>query len=403
MTSVENDTAYRTLSISQLRSWAEDKDQVIRVRSNRDLLPEKHLAARAPVLVDWRSSQLHGDEPFAILRNVNYGGNPLERTTTLHSVRMPLDGVDHVEFTLVPLAPAGRNLPVQHGHLRFVFKPTRRPTLLTLETSSAGADAHLDDLVLSWEPWRFVDDGFNFIKALGDDFDLSLRAYAGAQRYLEDTLEGHEWYSYRLQLPGGAEGVFELLKVALVLGDGAARRIISRLLNEGEAAWLEKAPPGQADTASLRADWQELRRQIEGAEPPQLDALALGDDDLTYQTLLRSCAALARYTVLLATHRLVDRGLDASVNLAKLPPAVLGTTEPWMQSVPKSDLRGLFMRAPSALRFIAHNPQVVPSQIPRELDQAGLLIRKGGKPWLLRFGQKSLKPYSSDGIRHFAP
>jgi hypothetical protein len=74
-----------------------------------------------------------------------------------------------------------------------------------------------------------------------------------------------------------------------------------------------------------------------------------------------------------------------------------------MQSVPKSDLRGLFMRAPSALRFIAHNPQVVPSQIPRELDQAGLLIRKGGKPWLLRFGQKSLKPYSSDGIRHFAP
>ena len=93
---------------------------------------------------------------------------------------------------------------MQHGHLRFVFEAGRRPVLLDLDGSPVGADARLDDLVLSWEPWRFRDDRFSFVKALGDDFDLCLRVYAGAQRYLEDILEGHEWLSYRLRLPGGA-------------------------------------------------------------------------------------------------------------------------------------------------------------------------------------------------------
>lgn len=395
--------AFRTLSAVQLRAWAEDNDQVVRLRTNRDLLPSGHLASRVPVLVEWRSSRLEGDAPYAVLRNVNYGGNPLERTTVLHSVRMPLDCIDYVEFTLVPLAPGGRNGPVQHGHLRFVFDPDRRPLLLTLDGSPAGADARIDDLILSWEPWRFKNDGFNFIKALGDDFNLSLRAYAGAQRYLEDVLEGYEWYSYRLKLPGGRSGAFELLKVALVLGDSAARHTMAQLLDEAEKTWLDKAPPGAASDEKLHADWDELRRRIENAERPAFDAPALDDQDLTYQTLVRSCAALARYTVLLAARRLVDRGEADGLNLEKLPEAALDTTEPWMISVPKADLRGLFLRAPSALRFITRHPQSVPSRIPRELDQAGLLVRKGVRPWLLRFGPKALKPYDSDGVRRFTP
>ncbi len=38
-----------------------------------------------------------------ILRHVNYGGNPLEGITILHSVRVTLDGVEAAEFMLVPL------------------------------------------------------------------------------------------------------------------------------------------------------------------------------------------------------------------------------------------------------------------------------------------------------------
>lgn len=392
-------TAFRTLTPAQLRSWAEDNHQVIRLRTNRDLLPSGHLASRVPVLIEWRSSALEGETPYAVLRNVNYGGNPLERTTVLHTIRMPLDCIDHVEFTLVPLAPGGRKGPVQHGHLRFVFDPSRRPALATLDGSPAGADARIDDLVLSWEPWRFKNDGFSFIKAMGDAFDLSLRAYAGAQRYLEDVLEGYEWYSYRLKLPGGRAGAFELLKVALVLGDGVARHTMAEMLDEAEQASHETAPPG----ADGNADWHELRHRIEQSERPAFDAPALDDQVTTYQTLVRSCAALARYTVLLAARRLVDRGLSDGVDLDKLPEAALSTTEPWMKSVPKADLRGLFLRAPSALRFITRHPQSVPSRIPRELDQAGLLVRKGEKPWLLRFGPKALRPYDSEGARLFTP
>ncbi|MEZ5865366.1 MAG: hypothetical protein R3D25_15355 [Geminicoccaceae bacterium] len=140
MSPAEHDPAdqhavYRTLTARQLRAWMEDESRVMRLRTNRDLLPTGHLAARVPVLVEWRSSRLDGEAPFLLLRNVNYGGSPLERTTVLHSVRMPLDGLAHVELTMVPLGPGGSRGPVQHGHLRFVFAADRRPVMLDLDGS----------------------------------------------------------------------------------------------------------------------------------------------------------------------------------------------------------------------------------------------------------------------------
>ena len=51
-----------------------------------------------------------------------------------------------------------------------------------------------------------------------------MRAFAGPQRFLEDTLRGHEWFSFRLQLPGGQDGLTDLPKVRVALGDGGARR-----------------------------------------------------------------------------------------------------------------------------------------------------------------------------------
>ncbi len=60
--------------------------------------------------VEWRTSDLEGDAPHVILRNLNYGGNPLEKTTTLHSVRVNLDAVEFAEFVLVPPAAAVRGL-----------------------------------------------------------------------------------------------------------------------------------------------------------------------------------------------------------------------------------------------------------------------------------------------------
>jgi hypothetical protein len=39
------------------------------------------LAARAPARIEWKSSELRGNEPFIIICNLNYGGNPFDKTT----------------------------------------------------------------------------------------------------------------------------------------------------------------------------------------------------------------------------------------------------------------------------------------------------------------------------------
>ena len=67
-----------------------------------------------------------------------------------------------------------------------------------------------------------------------------MRAYAGPQRFLEDTLRGRDWFSYRVRMPGGEQGYSELLKVVLALGDGVANDTISGLLDKGEAEFLQK-------------------------------------------------------------------------------------------------------------------------------------------------------------------
>jgi len=65
-----------------------------------------------------------GDEdPFVILRNVNYGGNPIKRTTVLQAIRVSLTGIRFAEFILVPPRRLGLHSPVQHAQLRFVFQP----------------------------------------------------------------------------------------------------------------------------------------------------------------------------------------------------------------------------------------------------------------------------------------
>ncbi|MEZ5865367.1 MAG: hypothetical protein R3D25_15360 [Geminicoccaceae bacterium] len=197
--------------------------------------------------------------------------------------------------------------------------------------------------MLSWEPWRFRDDRFSFVKALGDDFDLCLRAYAGAQRYLEDILDGHEWFSYRLRLPGGGEGALELLRVALAMGDGAARHTLARLLDQTAADWLGEAPAGTGaeEDGGSGEDWAVLRRRIEEPGKLELDAPELAPEELTYQTLVRSRAAMARYTVLLDGAAAGRSGSEDGIDPAKLPEPALGVTEPWMQAVLKADLRGL--------------------------------------------------------------
>ena len=387
---------YRTLRPEQLLKWAEDKRDIMRLRTERDVLPGGYMAAFAPALVAWRESEMGGRHGHVVLRNVNYGGNPVERTTVLHSARVPLDGIQAAEFVLVPLDSRGRT---HHAEIRFIFAPERSPELLKLAGSQTGTVASFPDLILSWEAWRPPQQKFDLKQALDENvYGLTLRAFAGPQLYLEDSLRQRDWFSYRLKLPGGEAGLQELFKVSLALGDGVARNTLRRLLQQDEATWLAHAPAGQGESKTDAETWRRLESRLDGAVPDEAAAHSLPETEQTYQPLVRSCATLARYAVLLATWRLIDRGHSDGVDLDRLPEAELNRVEGWMKTAAHADLRRVFLSAPAALRFLARNPQVIPSKIPEQLDAAGLLARKNGKPWMIQYGRKATRPYRASGV-----
>jgi hypothetical protein len=387
---------YRTLTLEQLLKWAEDNRDIMRLRTDRDVLPGGYMAAFAPVLVAWQESELRDYDSHVILRNVNYGGNPVERTTVLHSARVPLDGIEAAEFVLVPINPSGT---VHHAEIRFIFAPQRSPELLDLAGSQTGTVASFPDLIFSWEAWRPPQRKFSIKEGLDESaYGLTLRAFAGPQLFLEDSLRQHDWFSYRLRLPGDKAGLQELLKVVLALGDGMARNTIHRVLQQDEATWLAHAPAGEGETENDTKAWQKLEARLASAAPSAAAAPGLPETEQTYHALVRSCATLARYAVLLATWRLIEQGHTDGVNLDQLPSAELPQVEGWMKAVAHADLRRLFLSAPAALRFLLRNPQVRPVRIPQELDAAGLLLRRDGKPWEIHYSRKATRPYSAAGV-----
>ena len=71
-------TNYRTLSPEQLCKWAEDNTEIMRLRTDLDLLPGGYMAALAPMLPAWNESSYLGADGFLLLRSINYGGNTFE-------------------------------------------------------------------------------------------------------------------------------------------------------------------------------------------------------------------------------------------------------------------------------------------------------------------------------------
>ena len=387
---------HRTLSLGQLLKWAEDNRDIMRLKTDRDLLPGGYMAAFTPVLVAWQESELSDTNSLVILRNVNYGGNPVERTTVLHSARIPLDGITAAEFVLVPLDRRGTT---HHAEIRFIFAPDRSPEFLNLAGAQTGTVATFSDLVLSWEAWRPPQQKFDLKVALDEDvYSLTLRAFAGPQLFLEDSLRERDWFAYRLQLPGGKAGPQELFKVVLALGDGVARNTIARMLDQDETTWLAHAPAAHGESEEEAETWRRLESKLRNTAAVPPDAQRLPESEQTYQPLVRSCATLARHAVLLATWRMIDQGHTDGVNRDTLPDAELTQVEDWMKTAAHAGLRRLFLSAPAALRFLARNPEAIPSRIPEQLDAAGLLVRKDGKPWEIRYGREATRPYSTSGV-----
>ncbi len=388
----------RVLSPREILSKAQDNTQVMRLRTKRDVLPGGHMAALTPVLVDWQASRIEAAQPFAVLRNVNYGGNPIERTTTLHSVRMPLQGVRFAEFILVPPKGMGVRAPVQHAQLRFVFDPEYHPELMSLTGARTGTDSRFPDLVLSWETWLPPHVKYHVVKGLDSSlYRLTLRAFAGPQRFLEETLHGRGWHAFRLHLPGGDAGLIELLKVVLALGDGVGRNTFGRMLEEGEEEWLKEAPDGTTDPSSQRL-WQLLKDHIHQPRDYGDSRMHTTSEDEYYNTMVHSCATLARYTILVAAHRLVERGHTDGLDLDHLPEAALGKPEAWMREAAHAKLGGIFMRGPLAIAYAMRNPETLPDKIPGQLARAGLIPLRDGKPWHVHYSHRGTRPYDATGV-----
>lgn len=396
MNKLDTDSQYRILSPSQILSWMEDDTQIMRLRTDRDVIPGEYMAAAIPVLVDWHASNELGDPGSIVLRNVNYGGNPFEKSTMLHSVRVPLDGIENVELTLVPFGEAGRLGPMQHVQLRFIFESGKQPELLNLAGAETGADPHIPDLVFSWVSWRRPDIDWELRKGMDDDdqiYWLSLRAFAGSQIFLEDALEGRDWFSYLLRLPGGKAGLVELFKTTVTLGDGAARDTLARMLSGGEEAWLKHTPGNNAAEQDIHSQWDELLERIRVSDPQALAPVHLPPDQDTYQPLVRSCATMARYSILLTVKRLITNGHDDGVVLDKLPEPLLGNTVEWMKEFAHTGLSRTFLLAPVAVRYIMRHLEVVPPDMPYEFDAAGLLQRRDGKRYKIHYSHKGTTPY----------
>jgi hypothetical protein len=259
--------------------------------------------------------------------------------------------------------------------------------------AAVGESDVLEDLVLSWEAWRPPGVDYDVLQGMNrENYELSLRAYSGHQRFLEDALGARDWNVFTLQLPGGQRGLTELLKVALALGDGAARHSIGRMLDQAEEAWVQAGPDSEEEGGNAIEQWRTIRDHLDAAGAPDSDTRIDMKGWTGYQTLIRSCATMALYSVNVAVARLIEKGLPHEGMRPTETPEF--QEEPkWMTELADANIAGIFARAPQAVRYARSNPTVIPSKIPGVLDAAGLLVREGEKPQKHHFTMDGETPW----------
>lgn len=375
----------RTVDVMDVLDYKSMAATTARVRTTRDVLPGGLSAAMAPAFVVWERSEFAPGGSVTI-RNVNHGGNPVAGVTVLRTAVIHPDSVLRAEFILVPLGGPG----IDHGQLRFVFAPGGAG-FLGGDTATVGEEDSLTDLIVSWEAWRAP--GVDYQVMTGMDpsaYELSMRAYSGVQRFLEDALQDRNWKVYTLDLPGGRNGAIELLKVALTMGDGAARYVLSDLIEKAEDEWIRTGPPGE-EGEDVAAMWQQIGAGLGEARSDGDERIDL-KGHTGYQSVLRSCATMAQYDVDVATARLIEQGYPSEGKGASSTVGIKETPD-WMKDLARTSTVGLFLRGPKMIAFARRDPSAIPGLIPRQLDKAGLLVRENDKAVMREFEIDSETPW----------
>ena len=375
----------RVVNAHALLEWGRQETPLAVVESMRDELPNGLALAMIPLLVDWEGSELEGESPFVLVRNVRVAGNPVSGRLVFATVRIPLDGIRRVEWCLT-LSATSRFLG--HGQLRFVFEPDRRPTVFDGSGRPFAMAPHLDDFILSFETWREPRTRFEASKGLDPDaYALTARAFGGAQRFLEDSMRGTPWICYPIDLPDVATAKPTVLLTGLLFGDSLARRMIHAMVEEGQ---LEV--PGVEELVDFTEDDLAQVRAVFSEEKLPADPMTslMGQADLSYHLLKASCIVHALTVVQIALNRIYsDHDLGDPPRLDIVP-----KFPGWIDELSTASRADMVKILPGALLFVARHGNVMPLNSWRILDDVGVLERgKDGKPVEYGYDPKAMTPY----------
>lgn len=346
---------------------------LLRLRAGSDRLPSGLAAAMVPAVVDWQRSPLNdeADDHF-LVRNVNVGGNPVDGRQVLATVKVPRRGVTGAEWVLVHARLLGKEGPAGHGQLRLKFDSDSRPRVLNREGGPMWPDPCLDDLVFSFEAWRSPGSSFQPLAGLDPStYALTLRCYAGGQRFLEDGVNNRGWIVYPLDFAERKGALDELLYTALVTGDSLARHTICHLLNQPDVHLkLEQSDYPGIDDSQI----DKLRPLLDRDHIPEDPIAGLTGGEISYHLLQRSCITMGLTIVDNCLHRVhhqhPEYGEYESLRVA--PKRIPG----WLSELAHADRRGTLLRLPGAMHWLAVNQTVLPDKSYQVLERAGLLQRR---------------------------
>ncbi|MCK4549582.1 MAG: hypothetical protein KAU49_05415, partial [Candidatus Krumholzibacteria bacterium] len=101
---------------------------------------------------------------------------------------------------------------------------------------------------------------------------------------------------------------------------------------------------------------------------------------------------MALYCVDLTVARLIEAGYPADGARPTQKPEMV--EEPaWMVELGSADIAGILMRTPKALAYARSNPTIIPGNIPKALEEAGLLVMEDGEPWSKRYSMQGDTPW----------
>jgi len=161
------------------------------------------------------------------------------------------------------------------------------------------------------------------------------------------------------------------------MGDGAARCVMSELLEGSNDEWVAAGPRDETH-GNAAALWRDVQSRLSDASVPSDERLDLAG--LTgYHSVLRSCASMVLYEIHVTTARLVERG-HGHDGLRPMQIAEITEIPDWMMELAGASVAGLFLRGPRMIAFVRKYPSAIPGNIPKQLDEAGLLVREDGKP-----------------------